>query len=609
MCGIIGICQRGKGVIGEPLGSFLKKSLHRLEYRGYDSVGFAVIDQEGGIFIRKKKGKLADVESVLGFDSFDGIVGIAHTRWATHGEPSDRNAHPHIDCIGCVSVVHNGTLQNYQELKEFLISRGHLLRSDTDTELIAHLLEEKLGEGVEPLEALRAVIRSIKGTYAFLAYICKDQGKIYFAKNISPMVIGVGENFNIIASDIPAILSHTKKAIVIEDGEIGYISPTNIYIEKLSGDTVDPSSRIAIIDWTPDMVDKSGYPHYMLKEIYEQPIAMYSTLSGLPDQVNADLQKMLLNARRIYITGAGTSYHASMAIEYAFRNILDLDARAFIASEYQSILRGLDDRDVLVAISQSGETIDTLVALRRARMLGAKVISITNVVGSAVSREADYRIYMRAGPEIGVAATKTFASEIIAGMYIVEKLCPYRGVSCSLLAEEIRSSPEYVKIVIEKYHRELEALSKILRSTNNMYFLGRGSTVPVSYEGALKVKEISYIHAEAYPAGESKHGPIALVEPGFPVVFTIFDDEYSEPIINNIEEMRARGAYTIVVASENLSRHLKLAGKPIPMPIMKTPAASAVYVVIHQLLAYNLAVSRGFDPDKPRNLAKTVTVE
>jgi glucosamine--fructose-6-phosphate aminotransferase (isomerizing) len=609
LCGIIGICQWGKGVIGEPLGSFLKKSLHRLEYRGYDSVGFAVIDQEGRIFIRKKKGKLADVESVLGFDSFDGIVGIAHARWATHGEPSDRNAHPHIDCIGCVSVVHNGTLQNYQELKEFLISRGHLLRSDTDTELIAHLLEEKLGEGVEPLEALRAVIRSIKGTYAFLAYICKDQGKIYFAKNISPMVIGVGENFNIIASDIPAILSHTKKAIVIEDGEIGYISPTNIYIEKLSGDTVDPSSRIAIIDWTPDMVDKSGYPHYMLKEIYEQPIAMYSTLSGLPDQVNADLQKMLLNARRIYITGAGTSYHASMAIEYAFRNILDLDARAFIASEYQSILRGLDDRDVLVAISQSGETIDTLVALRRARMLGAKVISITNVVGSAVSREADYRIYMRAGPEIGVAATKTFASEIIAGMYIVEKLCPYRGVSCSLLAEEIRSSPEYVKIVIEKYHRELEALSKILRSTNNMYFLGRGSTVPVSYEGALKVKEISYIHAEAYPAGESKHGPIALVEPGFPVVFTIFDDEYSEPIINNIEEMRARGAYTIVVASENLSRHLKLAGKPIPMPIMKTPAASAVYVVIHQLLAYNLAVSRGFDPDKPRNLAKTVTVE
>lgn len=609
LCGIVGVCQRSRGVIGESLGSFLKKSLYKLEYRGYDSVGFMVVDQEGRIYIRKKRGKLADVEEFLGFDSFDGLVGIAHTRWATHGEPSDRNAHPHIDCGGCISIVHNGTLQNYQELKEYIVSRGHLLRSDTDTELIAHLLEEKLLEGLSPLDALREVVRIIRGTYAFLAYICRDPGRIYFAKNVSPMIIGIGNGFNIIASDIPAILSHTRRAIVIEDGEVGYISAENIYVEKLGIGAVDPFSRITIIDWIPDMIDKGGYPHYMAKEIYEQPIAIHSTLSGLLDQVGDELQRILMRARKIYITGAGTSYNASMAIEYAFRNILDLDTRAFIASEYQSILRGFDDRDVLIAVSQSGETIDTLMALRRAKGMGAKVIAITNVVGSAIAREADYKIYMRAGPEIGVAATKTFVSEVITGMYIAEKLCSHRGIDCSQLASEIRVSPDYVRIAIEKYSKDLETLSKILKSIRSMYFLGRGSTLAVSYEGALKVKEIAYIHAEAYPAGESKHGPIALVEPGFPVVFTVFDDEYSELIINNIEEMRARGAYIVTVASENLSRHLRLASKPIPMPVMKTPVASAVYVVIHQLLAYNLAVNRGYDPDKPRNLAKTVTVE
>jgi len=609
LCGIIGVCQQSRMAVGEALGSFLKKALHKLEYRGYDSVGFAIVDQEGRIYIRKKKGKLADVEETLGFESFDGLVGIAHTRWATHGEPSDRNAHPHIDCGGCISIVHNGTLQNYQELRDYLRSRGHILRSDTDTELIAHLLEEKLAEGRTPLEALREAVRAVKGAYAFLAYMCRDRDKIYFAKNISPMIIGLGERYNMLASDIPALLSHTRRVIVIEDGEIGYISPGSIYIEKLGRGPIDPGSRVMTIDWTPEMIDKGGYPHYMAKEIYEQPLAIYSTLSGLPDQVGEEILRIFLDSRRIYITGAGTSYHASMAIEHAFRNMLSLDARAFIASEYLSILRGVDDKDLLVAVSQSGETIDTLMAMRKAKELGVRVVSITNVVGSAIARESDYRIYMRAGPEIGVAATKTFASEVIAGMYITWKLCSYRGVDCYRLGEEIKAAPEYIMASIERHSRELEALSRALKPSKSMYFLGRGSTLAVSYEGALKVKEISYIHAEAYPAGESKHGPIALVEPGFPVIFTVFDDEYSELIINNIEEMRARGAYAIVVASESLTKHLKLASKPLPMPTMKTPAASAVYVVTHQLLAYNLAVSRGLDPDKPRNLAKTVTVE
>ena len=591
------------------MGSFLKKALLRLEYRGYDSVGFAVIDRDGRIMLRKKKGKLAEVERILGFDAFDGIVGIAHTRWATHGEPSDRNAHPHIDCNGCVVVIHNGTLQNYQELKELLISKGHLLRSDTDTELIAHIIEEKIKEGLAPLEALRETVKIIKGAYAFLAYICNEPNKIFFAKNVSPIVIGLGNGFNMIASDIPAMISHTKRVIVVEDGEIGYISPDTIYIEKDNNTPIDPLSRVITIDWTPEMIDKGGYPHYMAKEIYEQPIAIRSTLAGLPEQITEEILRILLKARRIYIAGAGTSYHAAMVMDFMLRNIVDLDSRSFISSEYLSTLRSLDDTDVFIAVSQSGETIDTLMAMRRAKSMNAKVIAITNVLGSTIAREADYKIYMRAGPEIGVAATKTFATEVITGAYIVEKLCIVSGIDCSQLSREIRVSPNITELIINRYFKEMEILSKILREARSMYFLGRGSTLPISYEGALKVKEISYTHAEAYPAGESKHGPIALVEPGFPVIFTIFDDEYGELIINNIEEMRARGAYTIIAASENLERQLKLASKPIALPIMRTPVASAPYVAIHQMLAYNLAVHRGYDPDKPRNLAKTVTVE
>lgn len=591
------------------MGIFLKKALYRLEYRGYDSVGFAIIDQEGRIAVRKKRGKLADVERLLGFESFDGLVGIAHTRWATHGEPSDRNAHPHIDCGGCVVVVHNGTIQNYQELRSYLSSKGHLLRSETDTELISHIIEEKLGEGLDPLAAVRETVKSIRGTYAFLAYICREPGKIFFAKNISPMIIGLGEGFNMIASDIPAMVSHTRRVIAIEDGELGFISHDKIYIERIDGSPVDIASRIITVDWTPEMVDKGGYQHYMAKEIDEQPIAISSTLSGLPDQVSGEILRAILNARRIYLVGAGTSYHAAMVIDYAMRNILGLDTRAFISSEYQSFQRIIGEGDLMIAISQSGETIDTLIAMRKARERGARAIAITNVVGSAIARESDYKIYMRAGPEIGVAATKTFASQVVTGMYIVKKLCEYTNTECSELSREITESPQLIRIVINRYTKEVEALAKVLKGSRSMYFLGRGSTLPVSYEGALKVKEISYIHAEAYPAGESKHGPIALVEPGFPIVFTVFDDEYGEIIINNIEEMRARGAYTIVVAPEALEKHLRLASKAIPMPRMRTPAASAVYVVFHQMLAYNLAVTRGLDPDKPRNLAKTVTVE
>ena len=608
VCGIIGVCQREALVLGEPMGSFLKKALSRLEYRGYDSVGFAIIDRGGRVTLRKKRGKLADVENELGFDAFDGIVGIAHTRWATHGEPSDRNAHPHIDCGGCVIVIHNGTLQNYQELKDLLISRGHLLRSDTDTELIAHIIEEKISDGLSPLEAMRETVKVIKGAYAFLAYICSDPNKVFFAKNISPIVIGLGNGFNMIASDIPAMISHTRRMIVVEDGEIGYISPSDIYIEK-DNVPIEAMSRIVVVDWTPEMIDKGGYPHYMAKEIHEQPIAMHSTLAGLPEQITDEIIRILLRARRIYISGAGTSYHAAMLMDFMLRNIVDLDTRSFISSEYLSTLRSLDDSDVLIAVSQSGETIDTLMAVRRAKSMNTKIIAITNVLGSTIAREADYRIYMRAGPEIGVAATKTFATEVITGAYIVERLCITRGIDCSHLSREIRASPGIAEIIINRYSREVEILAKTLKGARSMYFLGRGSTLPISYEGALKVKEIAYTHAEAYPAGESKHGPIALVETGFPVVFTIFDDEYGEPIINNIEEMRARGAYVVVAAPESLERHLKLASRPIMLPIMRTPVASAPYVAIHQMLAYNLAVSRGYDPDKPRNLAKTVTVE
>ena len=609
MCGIIGVVQKNEKALGEKMGIIIRDSLKRLEYRGYDSVGYAIIDRNGRLVIRKAKGKIDDLLKRLEFERFDGLVGVGHTRWATHGPPSDLNAHPHTDCSRCIAIVHNGVIRNYQELRDELASRGHMISSDTDTELIAHLIEDYLREGFEMIDALRMIMRKIDGSYAFLVISCRETDKIYFAKKISPLIIGLGEGFNLISSDIPGLIKYSRKIIAIEDGELGYISPEKIYIENIYGERIDPLSRVKIIDWTIEQIERGGYPHYMLKEIYEQSIAVRNTLASVAEQIR-DVINILLSDRDIFITGAGTSYHAALVMDYALKYYLGTRSTAFISSEISLYKKIFDKKSVLIAISQSGETIDTLNALRTAKERGALIISLTNSVDSAISRESHYKLYIRAGPEIGVAATKTFTSQVTFLLYLVSELLREQDPDAgSLIKKELEESPELIDRYIKKIDKESESLASILKDSRNIYVLGRDISLPVSMEGALKIKEISYVHAEAYPAGESKHGPIALVEKDFPVAFTSLGFEHNHVMVSNIEEMKARGAFIIAVAPYSDERIHRLADYSFLMPSMKTVAASILYVIPYQLLAYHLAVKRGFDPDKPRNLAKTVTVE
>ncbi|WP_069808258.1 glutamine--fructose-6-phosphate transaminase (isomerizing) [Vulcanisaeta thermophila] len=610
MCGIIGIVSV-QGGFKEPIGKVVRRCLERLEYRGYDSVGIAVI-KDYGIEVRKGKGKIAEVSVRLGFDNVDGTTAIGHTRWATHGKPSDENAHPHTDCTGTIAVVHNGIISNFLELKEELIRRGHVFRSETDTEVVAHLIEEYVKMGYKPFDAVKAMLSRIQGTYALVIMISTEPHRLYFARNTSPLIVGLGSNANFVASDIPAFLEFTNMVIALRDGEYGYIEPGYVYIEK-DGRPVKIEERVRAISWTPDMASKEGYPHFMLKEIHEQPYAISQTLAGLTDRALDDAVKLLMDSRRIFILGAGTSYHAGLVGDYLLTE-LGFDVHPFISSEYRKFMNMAGQGDVALAISQSGETIDTLIAVRALRSRGVKVVAVSNVIDSAIPRESDYVIYTRAGPEIGVAATKTFTTQLTVLLALALKL----GVAVGRLSsseysnamDELNRVPKILDSVIAGVEGRVKALSEVMSKKQSAYYLGRGIGVPLSMEGALKMKEIAYVHAEAYPAGESKHGPIALVEEGYPVVFSILDDENVDALLGNVMEMRARDAYTIgLVPSKYVSKFRDLLNVTMEMPTLNYRVAPIVYVVPMQLLAYYTAVNRGYDPDKPRNLAKTVTVE
>ncbi len=611
MCGIIGIVQKGR-ILKKRLGTVLRGCLKNLEYRGYDSVGFAIITWDGKLIVRKSKGKIDDVSRKLGFDDYDGVLGIAHTRWATHGKPSDINAHPHVDCKNNIAVVHNGIIENYQDLKEELSKRGHFFVSETDTEIIAHLIEEYKDKGYDTFTAFKKSIKELKGAYA-LALIDRDEpDKIYFARNTSPLVIGLGEKIMFISSDIPAFLEYTNKVIVLQDGEIGYITGESVHIEKIDGTVVDVSKRIRIVDWTPEMAKKAGYPHFMLKEIHEQPLALSSTLAGIGVEVEK-IAEVLASAQRVFLTGAGTSYHATLIAEYLLNNLAEIPAFSFIASEYNRYGKILGKNDVLIAVSQSGETIDTLMAVRRAKKKGVYIAAISNVIDSAIPRESNIAIYTRAGPEIGVAATKTFTTQVFLLSWIIIRAAEFKGAiserEATTLYGLLRRLPEYARDIISVNEIIAKKIARDMAEKQSSYYLGRGLAVPVAMEGALKLKEIAYIHAEAYPAGESKHGPIALVEHGFPVLFTIFDDEYKDLILANIEEMRARGAWIIVNTFNGNEKALRLSDNAFKIPRIQHWVAPILHIIPYQLLAYYTSIRKGFDPDKPRNLAKTVTVE
>jgi glucosamine--fructose-6-phosphate aminotransferase (isomerizing) len=587
VCGIIGVIST---VDSKKLSEITVSALKRLEYRGYDSVGVASLGGKG-LEVRKAKGTVEEVILKKKITEMSGYIFLGHTRWATHGPPTDYNAHPHTDCSGKIAVVHNGTIKNFKELREELQSLGHVFKSETDTEVIPHLIEEFMKRGMDAYTAFKNAVKAIDGSYAILAII-QGEKRIFFAKKDNPLVIGLGEGENYIASDIPAFLPYTRRILVIADNEIGYITASHVFIEDLNGNVIDVSKRIRIVDWDIETASKEGYPHFMLKEIHESPKAVRDTVSSLLSDLELieKVAEEIRNAERVIVVGAGTSYHAGLYFSLLL-NRIGINSTPLIASEYYNI-KGKKG-DFVIAISQSGETIDVLQAIRKLKGEGGRIASITNVIESAIARESEYKIYMRAGPEIGVAATKTFTTQLVSLLIIYSILTKENLKKFEKADEEV-----YNALGLEGYAKKIgEELSR----ARNIYYLGRGLSLPLAMEGALKIKEVAYVHAEAYPAGESKHGPIALVEKGFPVVF-INDGEMPELLKNNVMEMKARGAKIYVVSTN------KRVGEGDEVYIeSKIPPLSIAPII--QLIAYYASTAKGIDPDKPRNLAKTVTVE
>jgi len=610
MCGIVGYIGN-KDVL-----PILMDGLKRLEYRGYDSAGVAILD-EGKIKVIKQVGKIAALETELNGNSTSGKMGIAHTRWATHGEPNQVNAHPHTDESGNIILVHNGIIENYNALKKMLVSKGHTFHTDTDTETVAHLISEFFQNGTSFEEAFRAALNEIDGTYGIAMITKHEPEKIYCARKGSPLVIGVGEGENFVASDASAIIAHTRNVIYLEDGEIAIISREGFVTKTIDNKTV--TKRIEKISFDLERIEKAGYPHFMLKEIHEQPDTVADAMRGrlIEEEGVAKLGGLtpilhnVLRARKIFITACGTSYHAGLVGEYMLEQYCRVPVEVEYASEFRYRDPIIEDDNLVVVITQSGETADTLAALREAKRKGTTVMGLVNVVGSSIARETHGGTYIHAGPEIGVASTKAFTSQVAALTLLTLMIARTKAMS----AEEGRSIVKEMKTLPEKVAQALktdETVKKIaeeFKEKRNFLYLGRGYNYPVALEGALKLKEISYIHAEGYPAAEMKHGPIALIDEDMPVVVIATRDSTYEKIVSNIEEVKARKGRVIAVVSEGDDKLDKLVDYTIPIPMTRDLLQPIISIIPLQLLAYHIAVLRGCDVDQPRNLAKSVTVE
>jgi len=585
------------------------EGLARLEYRGYDSVGVAALNG-GRIEVRKARGQLAEVEARLGLSAIPGRAAIGHTRWATHGEPSDENAHPLLDCSGRVAVAANGIIENHAGLRASLEEAGHMFTSETDTEVLAHLVEEELSRGAGPLEALRLAAARAEGSVAVVALIASGGERVYFYRRGSPLVVGLSGDAAYLSSDIPALLGVAEDILALADGDAGFIEPGRVYIVDAEGRPVAPEERRVRVEWRRDSVSRMGYPHYMLKEIWEQPQALEETLKGLGEA--EEVARLIASARRVYATAAGTSLHAVIVFAQLLSRIARIPVHFFVSSEHRAYLPAVEEGDVLLAVTQSGETADTLAAMRDFKAHGARVAALINVPGSAASREADVVAYTRAGPEIAVAATKTFTTQLLmlsaTAVYAAGLGGPLTPGEVREAVERLREAPRLVYASLNYSRQWSRTLAARLSSSRSAYYLGRGVGVPLAMEGALKLKEIAYVHAEAYPAGESKHGPIALVEQGFPVVFVSPESSLAGKMAGNIEEMKARGAYTAALAPP---RALGDAPVDLLLQLPQAPlhVAPVVYAPPLQLAAYHASVARGLNPDRPRNLAKSVTVE
>jgi glucosamine--fructose-6-phosphate aminotransferase (isomerizing) len=608
MCGIVGY------VGPRPALEVLMPGLARLEYRGYDSAGVA-LNYGDSITVLKQAGRIADLQNLVDREPpTEAHIGIGHTRWATHGAPNTGNAHPHLDCRREVVVVHNGIIENWLDLKEKLVQSGHVFESDTDTEVVAHMIEDMADLSLA--DAVRRVMNEADGALALVVMRRSEPDVLVGARRGSPLVVGRGEGENFLASDIPAFLEHTREMVVIEDDRIVEIRRDSISLSDLDGNDLELDQRT--VEWDLEAAEKGGYATFMLKEIFEQPHAIVDTLAGRvvsPGRIVLDELKIenrrLREVDKVFVVACGTSYHAAMMAKYAIERWTRLPVEIDIASEFRYRDPVLGDNSLVIGISQSGETIDTLAAIRYARAQGSTVIGVSNVVESALAREADAVLYTRAGPEIGVAATKTFTTQLVAMQLLGLYLAQVRGTldpgAIEIQVKEMMRLPEQVEKVLAR-DDDIAELTEMWTETRDFFFLGRSGDFPVAMEGALKLKEIAYVRAEGYAAGEMKHGPIALIEPGVVVVGVVTDSHVRTKTLSNMEEMKARGA-TIVLVAEEGDEVGHVADHIIRVPAGPDLLCTVTAVVPLQLLAYHLATARGMDVDKPRNLAKTVTVE
>ena len=618
MCGIFGcILKNGSAA------PVIHAALKRLEYRGYDSVGEVTIEN-GKLFVKKDAGKIDDVHAIRNLDDLPGRIGIGHTRWATHGAPLQVNAHPHFDCSDPprIAVIHNGIIENFTELKKELEDSGHVFRSKTDTEVIAHLIEENLKKkeftskvtaSSDFENAVISAIERLQGSYAIAVVSTYEPNRIICVRNESPLVLGIADDAYYFASDIPAFLPLTNKVVFVENGELVTLSDEAYEIKKLvDGTTVVREPKL--VDWTSEMAEKQGYPHFMLKEIHEQPLCLRNTLR-MQDKYLELLTTFLDRAREVIMVACGTSYHACLAASYMFSKLSFLATHPVIASEFtEQHGKSVNIDSTILAVSQSGETADTLAAVETARQRAATILGLTNGVGSTLTRVSRVYIGQQSGPEIGVAATKTFTSQLSVLSQLAIRLAKKRGKvsqeEIDLLDEKIEKIPDITEKIVETQEEKVKALAKKYRNKRCFFFLGRGISYATALEGRLKLMEVAYVPSIAFPAGESKHGPISLIEHGFPVIFVCPPDDTRKTLIGNIMEMKARGASIIAICEEGDEEIMKLADdyvevtRGIPEVLSPIP-----YVVPLQLFAYYMAIERGYDPDMPRNLAKSVTVK
>ena len=610
MCGIVGYTGPREA------GPILMEGLRRLEYRGYDSAGIALVDDQGDLFVEKRAGKLGNLRTAIAERTPHAALGLAHTRWATHGRPNDVNAHPQVDCTGRITVIHNGIIENFQDLRDGLEARGHRLVSETDTEAIAHLIEEAY-EG-DIADAARAAVRQLEGAYA-LAIMHRDENdRLVGARKDVPLVVGLGDGESFLASDVAAILAHTRRIIFMEEGDVADITPDRVTITDVAGRPVE--RVVETIEWTIEAAEKGGYDTFMLKEIHEQPEALRQSLTGRISRAGRiqapELEPIagaVQAATRVELVACGTASYAAMVGARAIQELTGLPARVTVGSEFRYDPPPLDGKTLVIAVTQSGETADTIAPTRLARERGCPIVAVTNTLGSAITREADAVFFLQAGPEMAVAASKTFVTQVTTLVVLAAGIARLRGTLTdeteAALVEGLRALPAAAARALELNVGKAPDLARRYVNSRGFMFVGRGATYPTALEGALKLKEISYIHAEGYPAGELKHGPISLLDAECPLVAVATRSSVYEKLISNVMEGRARDAKVIAVATEGDQRIERIADDVCWVPDTHETLSPVLAIIPLQLFAYHIALARGTDVDQPRNLAKSVTVE